>query len=422
PLVHATVWSLGLNTLLFVGVSMATTMSPLERLQGALFVDVFRAAGSEGPRFIRREAAAEDLFILAQRILGAEQARRLFDDIARKQGLGQGLPTADDAMVERLERELAGSVGGASAHAMVMRATGGELVSLTELIDIADETQKLMETTQRLAEKTTELERTADELRRANRRLRRLDRQKDDFLSQVSHELRTPMTSIRSFSEILLTEPDVSVEDRARFMAIIHAESIRLTRLLDEILDISRLESGQAELPLEPVALEAAVRTAMDCVAGLAFERTVRMRTEGGLPAASVTANPDRLLQILINLLSNGIKYNTAAVPEITIAARVAGDWAELDISDNGGGVTAEEAEDIFSKFARGSRAALDSGAGLGLPISRAMAERMGGSLRVVFREDGTSFFRVTLRLAAADTAAPGQAPPPVTSPAPAAE
>ncbi|MEL6335373.1 MAG: ATP-binding protein, partial [Pseudomonadota bacterium] len=400
PLVHATVWSLGTNILLFVTVSMATSMSALERLQAALFVDVFRTSAGDGPRFVRREAAAEDLFILAQRILGAVPAQRLFDRMARAQGRGSGLPEADDAMVERLERELAGSVGGASAHAMVMRATGGEIVSLTDLIDIADETQKLMETTQRLADKTTELERTADELRRANQRLRRLDRQKDDFLSQVSHELRTPMTSIRSFSEILLSEPQVETEERARFTAIIHAESIRLTRLLDEILDISRLESGYADIPIEQVPIAGVLSTAMDCVAGFAFERGVRMTIDDAVPEVAAAANPDRLLQILINLLSNGIKYNGHAEPRITLHARTEAGRVEIDVADNGGGVTAEEAEDIFAKFTRGTRAALDRGAGLGLPISRAMAERMGGTLAVVFREDGTSFFRVTVPLA----------------------
>ncbi|MEM9783401.1 MAG: ATP-binding protein [Pseudomonadota bacterium] len=405
PLVHATIWSLGVNVFLFISVSLFTEMRPLERLQAGLFVDVFRSPGSEA-RFVRRDAASEDLFILAQRILGADNARRVFDEIAQGQGVTEGLPAPDDAMIARLERELAGSIGGASAHAMVTRATGGEMVSLTELMDIADETQRLIETSARLADKTAELEQTADELRRANERLRRLDRQKDDFLSQVSHELRTPMTSIRSFAEILQTTEDLSAEEYRRFTGIIHSESLRLTRLLDEILDIGRLEAGQLDIPLSPVPARLAVSSAIDGVAGLAFERGVRIAIAGEVPDLAIMANPDRLQQILVNLLSNGIKYNPSATPEITVSSALQGGMLHIDVADNGGGVTREEAEDIFAKFTRGARAGADAGAGLGLPISRAMAERMGGQLLVVFRADGSSFFRVALTLAAAETAA----------------
>ncbi|MEM7496946.1 MAG: ATP-binding protein [Pseudomonadota bacterium] len=406
PIVHATIWSLGVNTLLFIAVSVFAPMRPLELLQGALFVEVFRGGGDGGPgdtpRFTHREAAVEDLFVLAQRILGADTARRLFDIIAREQGVEGGLPVADDTMIARLERELAGSIGAASAHAMLMRATGGEITSLSELLDIADETQRLMETTQRLAEKTAELEQTASALRRANERLRQLDRQKDEFLSQVSHELRTPMTSIRSFSEILLSEPDIREEERTRFVDIIHSESIRLTRLLDEILDISRLESGVADIPLEPLEAAAAIRGALDSVTGLARSAGVTIEADLPGPEIRIAASPDRLRQVLINLLSNAVKYNTAPDPRISVSTTPLDGALAIDVADNGGGVTTDEAEEIFSKFARGRRASAGQGAGLGLPISRAIAQRMGGDLTVVFRDDGSSFFRTTMRLAEA--------------------
>ncbi|MEM8597539.1 MAG: HAMP domain-containing sensor histidine kinase, partial [Pseudomonadota bacterium] len=324
---------------------------------------------------------------------------RLFDEIAEAQGIQDGLPLPEDAMITRLERELAGSVGAASAHAMVMRATGGEIASLSELLDIADETQRLIETSANLEEKTTELEQTASALRRANERLRRLDKQKDEFLSQVSHELRTPMTSIRSFSEILLSEPDIDPSDRARFMDIIHVESIRLTRLLDEILDISRLESGQSEIPLEAVPAAEAVQGAVDSVMGLARAGGVSITTQLPEPSLAVEANPDRLRQVLINLLSNAIKYNDHPEPRIEATCTMVGGLLAIDVGDNGGGVTRAEAEEIFSKFARGRRSGAAQGAGLGLPISRTIAQRMGGDLTVEFREDETSFFRVTLEL-----------------------
>ena len=344
---------------------------------------------------VRRTAASEDLFVLAQRILGVENARRLFAEIAAEQGVNRGLPRPTESAITRIERELAGAIGAASAHAMVSSAAGSQQISLTELMEMADETQRLMATSARLADKTAELERTAAELREVNTRLRALDAQKDDFLSQVSHELRTPMTSIRSFSEILLSE-DLDQEQLRRFVAIIHDESLRLTRLLDEILDINRLESGSADMPVEPVVVEEALNAALDTLRPIAAQAGVEIVAHSPVEGV-VRANPDRLRQVLINLVSNVIKYNTAPEPRVEIDWHPEGKVVCLDISDNGGGVSREEAERIFSKFVRGSRSAAVQGAGLGLPISRAAIRRMGGELTVVFNADQTSFFRLRL-------------------------
>ncbi|HSF94269.1 MAG TPA: sensor histidine kinase [Thermohalobaculum sp.] len=400
PLIHALVWSLGVNTLLFLAVSGITEARPLERLQAALFVDVFRSAPGGTPRFVEGAATAEDLFVLAQRILGSDPARALFDEIASSQGRQAGLPDPTDSMIARLERELAGSVGAASAHAMVSRIAGYETVGMTELIDIADETQRLIETTRQLSEKSAELEAAARQLRDANARLRLLDTQKDDFLSQVSHELRTPMTSIRSFSEILMGDEPVSGDERKRFLGIIHDESLRLTRLLDEILDLSHLEAGTASLKLGPLDPERVIDAALGTVSSLAREQGVEIRRAPMPAGIQVVANEDRLRQVLINLLSNAVKYNSTARPVVEVRPTTRSGFLDIDVIDNGGGVTREEAATVFDKFARGSRSGRGRGAGLGLPISRAIMHSMGGDLTVEFAGNETSFFRLRAGLA----------------------
>jgi len=398
PLVHAVVWSVGANFLTFLVVSSLTSPDDLERLQGAQFINVFKTAGGAPTGFASGSADSEDLFILAQRILGANPARRLFDEMAREQGSHSGLPHPTDTVIARLERELAGSIGGASAHAMVTRIAGHQTVGITELIDIADETQQLIETSRKLSEKSAEHKRTAQQLRDVNERLRALDAQKDDFLSQVSHELRTPMTSIRSFSEILMDEENISSEERNRFVAIIHEESKRLTRLLDELLDVSRLEAGSVDLKLVAVNAKKALSQAMNSVFGVTQDAGVTVETTPTPRGLMLHANSDRLRQVLINVLSNAVKYNQSKNPRINVEVHVLGDDVHINIIDNGGGVRRDEAAMIFDKFARGSKSEHSQGAGLGLPISRAIMRAMNGDLTVEFLPGGASYFRLSLK------------------------
>ncbi|MBO6519839.1 MAG: sodium:solute symporter [Rhodospirillales bacterium] len=410
PLVHAVVWSVGMNALCFVVFSALTTPDGLERLQGALFVDVYKSSGGSASNISAEVADTEDLFVLAQRILGGVPAKKLFDEMAASQGIKTGLPHPTDAVVARLERELAGSIGAASAHAMVTRIAGGQTVSITELIDIADETQQVLETSRQLEEKSAELERTAQQLRVVNDRLRTLDAQKDEFLSQVSHELRTPMTSIRSFSEILMEEHTITDDDRARFVHIIHDESLRLTRLLDEILDINRLEAGVSKLDLTQLDANAAVKKALETIAGMTRSAGVTVRTELATDELWIRANNDRLRQVMINVLSNAVKYNLADKPEILVRTALVDGFVQIDIIDNGGGVPPEVSTSIFDKFARGIRTGRNHGAGLGLPISLAIMRAMNGNLTIEVTAENTTFFRLSFEHALIRHRAPAPA------------
>ncbi len=402
PLMHSLFWSLSVNTLLFVLLSLWRDPKPLERLQATLFVDVFRAPAAAAGGLVQRSATASDLSILAQRILGPDEAMRLFREAGRAPGQRWESQIVDDAFITRLERRLAGSVGAASAHAMISQVVTGETISLDALMKIADETQRVRDYSRQLEEKSHQLEATARQLSDANERLTRLDAEKDDFLSQVSHEVRTPMTSIRSFSEILLDAEDLDPAQSERFMRIIHEESIRLTRLLDSILDLSLLERGETPLQLARVDPEAALEHSIRACQGLAAKAGVRLLGEAGARDARVEANSDRLSQVFINLLSNAIKYNTDPDPWVRVRSRIADDVYEVLVEDNGPGIRPEERELIFSKFLRGwaHTQTSASGAGLGLAISWQIMRRLGGTLTLVPGSAPGACFRVTLPLA----------------------
>nr|WP_301334524.1 sensor histidine kinase [Variovorax dokdonensis] len=399
PLVHSVFWSMLLNTGLFVIVSALGEPKPLEHLQGSLFVDVFRHQGVDTSRVVTRSAAAYDLNVLAQRLIGVNEARALFAGRERTaHDLQPHHPMADDAIITELERKLAGSVGAATARAMVSQVVTGETISLNELVKIADETQRVRDYSAKLEAQSRQLAATAGELQAANERLRRLDSQKDDFLSQVSHEVRTPMTSIRSFSEILLDTREPDPQQAQRFLRIIHDESIRMTRLLDGILDLSVLEGSDAQWQLRPVAPREALSNALAVCEGLVAAGGVRLQDHSRLEGVQVMADADRLSQVFINLISNAIKHNTNPAPEVRIVSAVHEGMLDVMVQDNGPGLRADERDRLFQKFSRGwtQTYSASQGAGLGLAISWQIMRRMGGSLALVDSASG-AWFRVRL-------------------------
>jgi len=267
PLMHALFWSMGANITFFVLGSLSRELIPLEQFQSSLFVDVFRGSTERGQQVVGRAASADRLFDLAQRVMGPNEAYQIFQNYARDDGQPTEFPEPNDAFINHLERRLAASVGAASARAMISRVAGGERISLDELVKIADETARLMEYSTRLEINSHELEETASKLKSANDRLVQIDAEKDEFLSQVSHELRTPMTSIRSFSEILADDDNLSKNQSNYFLNIINNESVRLTHLLDEILDIGSIERGQ-DFPLNEIDPQIALNDDHSCKSG----------------------------------------------------------------------------------------------------------------------------------------------------------
>ncbi len=393
PVVHAVLWSMTLNTAAFVLFSLLSFPQPLERLQGAQFVNVFElsrsAAGPSGSA-----AEAEDLLIMSQRILGPVEAQSLFQRAARDQGKAGYLPDPTPDFVESLERELAGSVGAATAHAMVGQITGGASVSVEDLLAVADETAQIMEYSSQLEAKSIELGRTARQLRDANEKLTALSIQKDAFLSQISHELRTPMTSIRAFSEILMSDDPMELEDQQKFSKIIHDEAIRLTRLLDDLLDLSVLENGQVSLNLQSGNLRDMLDRAV--AAASPGESGLRLRRDKAAENVELTTDTDRLVQVFINVIANARKYCDAEHPELRIKVKDLGDGLVIDFIDNGSGIPGESQSVIFEKFARVGDHARAGGAGLGLAICREVMAKLGGSIAYVPGQGGAAF-RLTL-------------------------
>lgn len=390
PWTAAVALSLVLNTLAFVGVSIFGFPDPVERLQGLSFVSAVEPIRHS--RMLRGDDRAEPLLAMARRVWGPDAALRYFQAEARAQGKTGYLPDLTPRFLTRLERRLAGSIGSATAHAMIDRVAGGVALTVADLLQVADEAQRAKEERQRLEAAQAELTRTARQLREANDKLTALSVQKDAFLGQISHELRTPMTSVRAFSEIL-KDPTLTPEERGRFAGIIHDEAGRLTRLLDDLLDLSVLESGRAQLTVTVANLHDLIGRALTAASATRPERGFLIDRDLPAEHLAVITDADRLLQVLINVISNARKYCDAAHPVLIIRVRrpEAG-GAIIDIVDNGSGIDSGRQSLIFEKFARLNDPARAGGAGLGLAICREIMLTLGGEISYLPGQGGAAF------------------------------
>jgi Na+/proline symporter/nitrogen-specific signal transduction histidine kinase len=402
---HCLFWSMLANIGFYVGVSVAGRPSAVETSQATLFVDIFKHGGAAtGSQFWRGSAQAGDLFALVGRFLGRDRAQQVFARYAQ----GRGLARVDDlqadaGLVHFAETQLAGAIGSASARVMVASVVKEEPLGLDEVMNILDEASQVRAYSRQLEQKSRELEAATRELREANERLKSLDRLKDDFMSSVTHELRTPLTSIRAFSEILLDNPDMEIEERQNFLGIITSETERLTRLVNQVLDMAKIESGNAEWNIEPLDLREVIRASVASTSQLYRDKGVVLETQ--LPAAvpPVEADRDRLIQVMLNLLSNAVKFVAAGSGRVVVTLTAGAQRLRVEVRDNGPGIRREEQAMIFDKFRQGGTALTDKpqGTGLGLPISRQIVERFGGRLWVDSEPGQGATFSFELPLAA---------------------
>lgn len=250
------------------------------------------------------------------------------------------------------------------------------------------------------------------ELRAANDRLKELDRLKDEFLSTVTHELRTPLISLRSFSEILYDTPDLKIEERQKFLAIIIRESERLTRSINQVLDLTKIEAGRMDWQMGEVDLKTVIDDAVATLDHRFRDRSITLRKDlpGHVPA--VMGDRDQLMQVVINLLSNAEKFCRPKSGKVVVSLKAAPDNIVVSIGDNGPGIAARDQALIFENFHQVSDGAsgYPAGSGLGLAISRKIVEHFGGRIWVASDVDKGAVFSFSIPIRAAAPRAVGRA------------
>jgi len=225
---------------------------------------------------------------------------------------------------------------------------------------------------------------------------------KNEFVSTVSHELRTPMTSIKGYVDLILDGDAGEVNEIQReFLQIVKENSDRLVELINDMLDVSRIESGRVHLKIVPLSMLDAVEGAIDSFRAVLEQtgRTIDVQVTGSLPR--VAGDRDRVGQVLINFISNALKYSPGG-GTVTIKARHTGDMVAISVSDQGIGINREDQKNLFTKFYR-----VDStltreigGTGLGLSICKSIIELLGGKVSVRSKTGEGSTFTFTLPVA----------------------
>lgn len=397
-------WSMLINTFLYIVVSIFTKQTSLERNQAEIFVDIFKYSKTvESSVVWKGKAFFPDIRSLLSRFLGEQRATYELAVFAKKIQISlDDKSELDPRVVNHAERLLSGFVGTSSARILVGSVVKEEKISMTDVVDILAESQKLISLNKQLKSKSDELKRATDALKKANEKLKENDLLKDEFLYTVTHEMRTPLTSIKALSEILEDDDDdVPVETRKEFLKTIVKETDRMTRLISQVLDLENFESGKHQLVIEKVNVIELLSHCVNTLDEVFKRKNIHFQLEVDPNLPSVELDYDRITQVVLNLLANASNYCDKTTGEITLRAKHVDNKIKVDVQDNGPGVKPEMQEIIFEKFfqAKNQTIRKPKGSGLGLAISKKIIQLHEGKIWVDSDGNGGSTFSFTIPL-----------------------
>ena len=268
---------------------------------------------------------------------------------------------------------------------------------------VAEKTDNLTKAYERLQLSNQNLAVANRELEMANRKLKELDQLKSDFISVVSHELRTPLTSIKAFTELILMKPKMHLDKRSRLLSIINSESDRLARLINDILDLTKIEAGKLSWHISQVSVSEVIRNSVNSIQSLANNKSLSMTTRIPDTLPHIYGDRDRLVQVITNVLSNAIKFTPQGGSVSITALQENNPRSQImvRIIDTGVGIKQKDLDVIFEKFQRSGDVLTtrSEGTGLGLAITKQIVEYHGGRIWAESTPGGGSTFSFTLPL-----------------------
>ncbi|MEZ4800074.1 MAG: sensor histidine kinase [Flavobacteriales bacterium] len=399
PISHAMFWSMFWNIIAYITVSFNSTQNNVERNQSEVFVDIFKySAIYENTIVLKGKASVPDVIKTLSQFFGEDRSAQVIRLFAKKYDIDISDPTniADPRIIAYAERLLGGVIGSASARMMMSSAVVEDDVRIDEVVSIVRESQQLLIANRELTRKSVELKNALDELEVVNIKLQENDQIKDDFLSTVTHELRTPITSIRALNEILFDNPDLETEDRQHYLGIVIKETERLSRLISQVLDLERYESGRQKLTLNRCTAFELIHDSVEAVNQLIVEQKITLDIIDNTNDIELIADKDKMIQVFLNLLSNALKFVESGDGKITVRAEVVASFMMFEIIDNGKGIEEEFQKMIFEKFfqAKNQLMRKPKGTGLGLAICKKILDLHKGKIEVESQPGIGSTFR----------------------------
>lgn len=384
PPAHAFFWSMSVNLLCYLMFSLIYKGNYRERNYAEMYVDSKNFTTLQDSALVwKGEAYVNDIKNVLVRFLGEKRANRALNIFFTKYKLPQDTQLADARLINFSEKLLTGSIGSASAKILIASVVKEEQISLVEVLKILEESKENIVNNKVLLEKSEQLSQLSSQLKEANNELIIKDKQKDEFLDTVAHELKTPITGIRAATELLMDEEDeMPKEIKQQFLKNILQDSDRLGRLINNILDFEKLETGRLNLDVRQNDISKTIKKAVASIHHIVAKKNVQISIKNP-HSIKLNYDEDRILQVLTNLLSNAIKFVDKNSGKIIVDYKLSNSKIEVSISDNGKGIPKEDHDYIFDKFyqSQHQNTIKPQGSGLGLAITKQIIEKHNGKI-----------------------------------------
>lgn len=387
-------WSILANLTMYSIFSASTVGSYRDRNFAEIYVDINEHIQNHENAYIWRGTAnVSDIQKILTRFLGekkTEQALKIFN---LKYNITDENDTADSRFIKFSENLLSGRIGTASAKILIEGVTKEDKISLPEVLKILEESKENITLNKQLQEKSEQLLQLSDKLQTANKTLVFKDQQKDEFLDSVAHELRTPITAIRTTSEILLDDEDMPAEIKNEFLENIISESDRLAEIINDILYLDKLETGNLPLNIkENNILETYVK-AVKPLYHLFEQKSIHHSEVQLLDHEIYNYDEGKMIQVFQNIIGNALKF-TPEQGMIQTKFKNTKSGILISIFNTGKIIPEEDLEYIFEKFYQSQNQNIKKplGSGLGLAISKKIIDAHNGKIRAVNKEIGVAF------------------------------
>ena len=384
PPAHAFFWSMSFNIMSYLIFSLISKGNYRERNYAEMFVDSKNFTKLQDSALVwKGEAYVADIKNVLVRFLGEKRAARALNIFFTKYKLPKDTQLADARLINFSEKLLTGSIGSASAKILIASVVKEEQISLVEVLKILEESKENIVNNKVLFEKSQELSQLSSKLKDVNEELVSKDKQKDEFLDTVAHELKTPITGIRAATELLMDEDDdMPKEMKVQFLKNILQDSDRLGRLIHNILDFEKLETGRLNLDLQYLDIQKTITKAIGSISQIAAKKEVQI-INNNVHTFKTNYDEDRILQVLTNLLSNAIKFCNPKTGKIVVDYKLGNELVEISVTDNGKGIPEEDHDYIFDKFyqSKHQNTIKPQGSGLGLAITKQIVEKHNGKI-----------------------------------------